>query len=137
MPPKSPRNRRLASVRDLLKGRAYTLLGLLRIKVSRTLRVQARNRTHQVTIILSPLDGTEDDSGPRPGLWLSPCERLIVERVREMRRSMPAERITQAAIAARAALPLDPGFKAVLRNLVDRQILTQDDAAGYALAAGV
>lgn len=134
--PTPPRRRRLGNVRDMLKGRAYGVLAAIRTKVPRVLRVVARNKTQTVMIVISPA-GTEADEGPRPGRWLSSCEQLIVDRVREVKRSTPHEKMTQGTIAARAALPLDPAFKAIVRNLVDRQILTHDDNSGYDLAPGV
>ena len=132
----TPARSRTKSVRDLVKGRAFTLLGLLRFKLPRVVRVRARNESHVVTIILAPADQADAEPAGRAGRWLSTAETLIVDRVREAKRTSPREKVTQATISARAGLPLDPAFKAIVRNLVDRQILTYDDAAGYDLTPG-
>lgn len=134
MPPPK-RKRRLSSVRDLLKGRAYTLLGLLSIRSTRVIRVRARNKTQTLTIVLAPA-GTET-SDTMPGRHLSPCEQLIVLRIRELRLAAPQEKVTQSLVSGRTGLPLDTAFKTIIRNLVDRQILTHDGDNGYDLATGV
>lgn len=127
----------VARTRDRLKGCAYSLLAVLRFKLPRVVTVRVKSRKNAVTIIAGPADVATGETGPRAGRWLSSAETLIVERVRMSRRENPREKLTGAMISARAGMPLDQGFKMLVRNLVDRQILTHDDAAGYDLAAGV
>lgn len=121
-----------------IKAAHHQLLAMVQLP-NRRIRVKTRTRGATIVTELVP-DGDPDPiAGPQPGLWLSPMETLILDRIRKLLApgSVAGKKITGGMLSGRAGYTPDPQFKAVLRNMVDRRILTLDDETGYGLAEGV
>ena len=129
MPPSLPRRQRRAALRDLYKGKAFTLLALTKIQVSRPITVRAKNGANAVTITVAPVGTPDEPAGP-VGRFFSPAETLIVDRLRAATGPLTGPQIAKAT-----GMPYEGHiFKALLRNLVDRDVVTHVDGVGYTLA---
>ncbi len=62
--------------------------------------------------------------GPHPGLWLSPLESAIWH-------ALGADTLIGKQIAAKVSQPYDSCFKAILRNLIARDIVERAGSDGY------
>jgi hypothetical protein len=94
----------LAQAREILSGDHPAQSGELTV----TIRSASGHRT-ELTL---PADATEG----QPTLGTSQLERDILDVVRAV-----PEWITAKAIASRLKLPCDSGFRAILRNLTERE----------------
>lgn len=130
-----PRRTRRAAMRDLLKGKAFTLLSLLKIPVTRPIAVRAANELTAVQISVRPVDDVTHAIDGLPGMHFSPLERLIYDAVLAEKTRQPDRPITGKVVASRLGHEYNAKLKIVLGNLVERGVLThaagEDD--GYSL----
>lgn len=119
-------------VQCVLQSVAYRVMACM-LKLKRKNPVKRRTSTvteNGVAVTITVCAAGEAECQPYPGRWFSDAEALVWQAIK------PGERLVGKEIAARCGKKYDdPRFKAMLMNLVDREILhNDDDGKGYARA---
>lgn len=129
-----PRRSKIRQVRQILLAAMHGALARFHVPAPEPLELEAADDLHKIEISLKPI-GRLEQAAASTWLPLSPLEALIVDKLKSAKSIEPGRAVLGKNLARALDLPYDTRLKTILRNLVDRRVLTHDDdVPGYSIA---
>lgn len=119
--------RSLSALRSILHVYAWQIVTRVQSPPDEAITVEVDQDNLAVRVEVAPVNPAEKSNPAMryPGAWLSPVERLVWNALAD-------KPLIGKQIAAKIGEEYDSTLKVLLRNLVNRGVITHDETGGYA-----